>query len=108
MQANIAFDTMEKLIPHMSAIINDASGAQIIKNMRDNRRPAGSVMAELLPLFLGSHRENLYGIISVLSHCSIEEAKEMDIKDVNKILAENFVEDMLLFFVHCLKLARCM
>ena len=109
MRADAAFETMERLLPHLSAIINDADGAALMRSIRDKgKAPAGNVMQELLPLFLGPHREDMFGIVAALKGCTVEEAKVLDLKEVNAIMRENFVGDMVLFFGNCLTLARCM
>lgn len=109
MRADMAFETMERLLPHLSAIINDEDGAALMRTIREKgNSPAGNVMQELLPLFLGPHKEDMFCIVAVLKGCTVEEVKALDLKEVNAILRENFVGDMVSFFGNCLKLARCM
>lgn len=109
MRADVAFETMEKVLPYLSAIINDEEGATLMRSIREKKNaPAGNVMQEMLPLFLGPHKDDMFGIVAALKDCTIEEAKAMEMKDLNAVLRENFVGDMVLFFGNCLTLARCM
>ena len=109
MRADVAFETMEKLLPYLSNVINDEEGAELMRSVREKGKiPAGNVMQELLPLFLGPHKEDMFGIVSALKGCTVEEAKALDFKEINAIMRENFVGDMVLFFANCLTMARCM
>lgn len=109
MRADVAFETMEKMLPHLSAIINDEESTALMRSIREKgKMPAGNVMQELLPLFLGPHKEDMFGIVAALKGCTAEEAKALDLKEINAIMRENFVGDMVLFFGNCLTLARCM
>ena len=109
MRADMAFETMERLLPHLSAIINDEEGVKLMRSIREKgNAPAGNVMQDMLPMFLGPHKEDMFGIVAALKGCTIDEAKAMELKELNAVLRENFVGDMVLFFGNCLTLARCM
>lgn len=109
MKADIAFETMERILPHLSAILNDEEASKIVKALRgDKNRLAGDTMQELLPLFLGPHKEDMLGIVAGIKGCTAEEAKAMELREINTLLRENFVGDMVLFFANCLTMARCM
>lgn len=109
MRADVAFETMERMLPYLSAIINDEDGSALMRSIREKgKAPAGNVMQEMLPLFLGPHKEDMFGLVAALKNCTIEEAKALEMKELNAVLRENMVGDMVLFFGNCLTLARCM
>nr|MBR4281676.1 hypothetical protein [Clostridia bacterium] len=107
MPADIAFDKMEKLLPYLSEVLNDAD----VKAFRDAagttetaNMPAGDAMQQLLPLFVTKHREAMFNIIAVFKGVTVDEAREMPLSDVLKVMKENFVGDMLVFFIFCLRM----
>lgn len=110
MRTDTGFDLMERLLPHMAVILDDADAKEAITELRKHfaTMPAGSMMASLLPYFIGRHRDRMYEIVAALCDCTVEEAKAMPFHDAVKALNEGFTEDMCLFFTSCLRMARCM
>lgn len=110
MKADVAFETMEKILPHVSAIFNDDDASNAVKMLRKDGKNmlVGDMMKELLPLFIGPHKEDMFAIVAGLKGCTVEEAKALDLKEINTVMRENFVGDMVLFFGNCLTMARCM
>ena len=93
MRADVAFETMERMLPYLSAIVNDEDGSALMRSIREKgKAPAGNVMQEMLPLFLGPHKEE----------------KGLEMIELNAVRREYFVGDMVLCFGNCLTLARCM
>lgn len=109
MQADIAFDKIEKMLPYLSEILTDADGKALMDSIRkDKDQSAGQVMGAILPLFVTTHREAVFGIVAALKDITTEEAKQLDLKELSAAMRDNFVGDVLLFFGSCLTMARCM
>lgn len=108
MQTDVAFDMMEKLLPHLSAVINDADVGETMKEIRKKQggQQSGDMMAALLPLFIGKHREAMFNIVAVLEGKTVDEVRCQEFSQTIAAMRRNFVDDMLVFFHYCLRMAR--
>lgn len=109
MKATLAFDTMERILPFVAAIVNDAETQDVVSFVRkaEKNSPVGESMAKVLPLFVGPHREDMFGIVAGLKGITVEDAKELDLSEIIKVFNDsNTLYDMLSFFTCCLRLVR--
>lgn len=108
MTTEMAFDAMEQLLPHLAEVINDVEVKRLTdfaKTEEGKNSPASDLMAAMLPLFITKHREAMMHIVAVFKGVSVDEARAMPFKDTLDVLRDNFMGDMLLFFMLCLRMA---
>lgn len=107
MPTEMAFDAMEKILPHLAEVINDAdvkAFTDLAKDPQGMKTPAGDVMEKMLPLFVTKHREAMFNIIAVFKGVTVEEVRAMPFIDTLQLMKENFIGDMLVFFIFCLRM----
>lgn len=108
MTTEMAFDAMEQLLPHLAEVINDVEVKQLADFARTEEgksSPASDLMADMLPLFITKHRDAMMHIVAVFKGVTVEEARAMPFKETLEALRSNFMGDMLLFFMLCLRMA---
>lgn len=109
MPTELAFDAMEKIIPHLSAVLNDAEikgHTEYLKTDEGKEQKAGDLMMVLLPLFVGKHREAMFNIVAIFKGMSVEEVKKMDFRETLEAMKNNFLGEMMLFFIYCLNMVN--
>lgn len=107
MKTEQAFDLMEKLLPHVAAVMNDAETHATVEDLRaDKNIKGGDAMARLLPLMLGKHRQEMYEIAAIVMGKTAEEVVSMPIDKTLKALNEGFTDHMLLLFGACMRIVR--
>lgn len=109
MTTELAFESMEKLLPHLSAVINDADVQGIMEGLKTEEgknQPVGDLMMTLLPLFVGKHRDSMFEIVAALKGCTVEDVKQMDFAETVAVMRNNFLGDMLHFFICCLRMVN--
>ena len=108
MQTDVAFEKMEKLLPYVSAVINDAELSALMQEIRRKQgsQKAGNAMDSLLPIFIAKHRDEMWNIVAILSDKSVEEVKEQEFGVTLDVMRKCFLDEMLVFFHYCLRMAR--
>lgn len=105
-------DKMMELLPHITAILEDAD----TQELRDILRPregaekaevnTPDLLSRLFPLMIVKHRAELYGIICVLSGKTEAEVKEMPFEETKKLLNdEGLMKEFFGFFPWLLQMA---
>lgn len=105
-------DKMMELLPHITAIIDDAD----TQELRAILRPAeGSektevrtsmLLSRLFPLMLVKHRAEMYGILSVISGKTVDEVKDMPFEETRKLLEnDGLTKEFFSFFPLLLQMA---
>lgn len=110
MRVDVGFDMMERTLPYLAELLDDADFKTAVEGMRKGfaTRPVGSLMVSMLPYFIREHRDAVIGLIAALKGCTIDEAKDMELHEAVDVLQDLFVEDMCRFFLCCLRMTRCM
>lgn len=107
MTTEMAFDTMEKLLPHLAEVLGDVEIRQMVEMAKADggkTTPAKELLTAMLPLFVTRHRDNMLNIVAAMKGVTVEEAQAMPFADTLATLRGNFVEEMLLFFMLCLRM----
>lgn len=106
MNTEMGFELMEKMLPHMSAIISDDEVVDVKKLVRkDDTIRVGVAMDKILPLFLGKHREHMYAIAAIMADKTAEEVKQQPITDTINAIKDGVNSGIMDFFVCCLRMA---
>lgn len=109
MTTEMAFDAIEKLLPHLAAVMNDVdirAVTELVNADAESRPKVGDLMQQLLPLLVTKHREHMYHIVACFKGITPEEAATLDFHDTAMALKENFMGDMVLFFAQSLRMVN--
>lgn len=107
MKANAAFDMMEKILPYMSAIVNDEEGKNIVEMWKNGKEiKGGDFMRKVIPFFTAKHRDDTYGMVAAITGKDIAEVQDMEMEDLLSALRSGFDTNMLDFFGCCLRVVR--
>lgn len=107
MNTEVGFNTMEKLLPYVSAILSDDSIRAVKVRIQKNENDVNTneALNTLLPLFIGKHRDNMYVIASIICEKTVEEIKEQPLTETISVLRNGIANEMLAFFGLCLRMA---
>lgn len=109
MTTEMAFDAMEKLLPHLAAVVSDPEirhAADIVKTEEGKKTPVFDLLPTMLPMFITRHREDMLHIVAAFKGVTVEEARALPFRETVAAMRENLVGDMLLFFMLCLRMAN--
>lgn len=109
MTTEMAFDTMEKLLPHLAAVINDPEIREAVDftNTDEGRNtPVLEVLPSMLPLFITRHREDMLHIVAAIRGVTLEEARALPVKEMIAAMRSSFLGDMLMFAMLCLRMVN--
>lgn len=107
MTTEMAFDAMEQLLPHIAEVLGDVEIRQMVELAKADggkNTPAKDLLTAMLPLFVTRHRDNMLHIVAAMKGVTVEEARGMLFADTLETLRGSFVEEMLLFFMLCLRM----
>lgn len=110
MQTDMALDAMMRALPDVAAIMNDKDADTIFAKYRGAGwldQETGDAMMELVPLFVGKYRQNLYNIVAAFQGCTTEEIPEQDVNKTINALVQG-LKTTTGFFTCCLHMARNM
>lgn len=108
MTTDQALDKMVQITPWLGMIFDDADASDIVKTVRDEKAqtPAGTVMAQLIPLFAGKHREAMYNIVALTSGVPVDEVKNQPIIKTLNSLHGALIDETMMFFMACLRMVK--
>lgn len=104
-------DQMMELLPYVGNVLADPALQELGKKMRkgSNGEPAEldslGAMQHVFPLMLTTHREDLYGILSVQLGKTAEEVKELPFEEVRSVLRSDSMQAFFDFFPFVLQMA---
>ena len=105
MKGDAAFDAMVRMVPYVSAILEDEKVQQARDGLRGKKDlRAGEVMQAVMPLMLRDHRDDLYGIMGAVTGQTVEELRAMDFAALAPMLRDTFCEELFDFFPSCMAL----
>jgi len=102
-----ALDVLCRLTPHISNITSDAALVETlgkVVNAGDGLNKYGSFMlvadrlGESVPILLKTHREDVYGILSILNEKEPEEVAKQSLMETLRQLREVFLDKELMAF----------
>lgn len=106
LSTEMGFELMEKLLPHVAAILSDEELTDAKTAIRaEETFHVGRAFDNLMPLFLGKHREHVLAMAAVISGKTLEEVKAQPLHDTVTALRQNITGDMMIFFGSCLRVA---
>ena len=106
------FDSMILLLDHITPILEDADSRSLRELLRpkDDGHKAdfstADLLARLFPLMIGKHRNEMYGILGILTGETAEAVKEMPFEKIKDVLKnDNLLKDFFDFFPFLLQMA---
>ena len=105
MKTEIAFDMMSKILPDVVEIINDPKLTNAKAAAKAANKTFKQAMPELLPLFLEDHREAVLRIFAAVQEKSVEDVKAQPFKETTIAAVAGVMEEVMLFFGFCLRMA---
>lgn len=102
-----AFEIMAKLAPYIQNISDDEGirQAKLIRNDSRNttdtaeiQKSAEGFLWNVIPRMIGEHRDDLFGIVSVLRGCTAEDVQKLSFAEIMETLTSAEMFDILPFF----------
>lgn len=106
MATETGFDTMEKLLPDVADILSDDAVKEIKNGVEkeNGKIVVSAVFAPVMRLFLGKHREAMYGLVATLCGKTPEDVKKQPLSETVATLRDGVSDEMLTFFASCLRM----
>ena len=105
MKTELAFDMMTQILPDVAEIVNDPKLAAAKTQARAQGKSFKQAMTELLPLFLQDHRESVMRIFAAVQGKTVEDVKEQPFRQTTIETVAEVMEEVMLFFGFCLRMA---
>lgn len=112
MSADKAFETMAKLVPYIYNISDDETikKAKSERNERtddpEEAKKAGErFLWSVIPAVLARHKEDVFGIVSVMEGCSIEDVQKMTYAELMECINGAGIFDVLSFFKFAVRMS---
>lgn len=105
MKTELAFDVMTGILPDVAQILNDPELAAAKAACRAKNQTASQAMTALLPFFLEKHRAQVLHIFAALQGKTVEEIGQAPFTEAVIQLVADRMEEVLLFFAWCLRMA---
>lgn len=106
MKTEMAFDIMEKILPDVVEIVNDPE-LEAVRVKLDPKNSANikALMPEVVPLFIKKHRTAMVNILAAAAGKTAEEINEQPFEKTAVLTTATFIEEIMLFFAFCLRMA---
>lgn len=105
MKTELAFEVMCNVLPDVAEIINDPELEKAQKNAKALKKTFKQAMTELLPFFLNKHRGAVLNIFAAVQGKTLEEVKEQPFTETTIVTVTKAMEEIMLFFAFCLRMA---
>ena len=103
MKTQDAFEAMVKMLPHVTAILEDADIAAEKEKIKNKEVTGAQTFGSLMPLVLAKHGEDMVAIVAAASGMSVHDAKAMPFSEMREAFDKAW-KDILDFFPLCLRL----
>lgn len=104
MKTQDAFEAMVKMLPHVTAIIEDADIAAEKERIKAKESTGAQTFGALMPLVLARHGGDMIAIVAAASGVTEKEVGEMPLAQMRDAFDAAW-KDILDFFPLCLRLA---
>ncbi len=103
MKTEQAFEAMVKMLPHVTAILDDEDVMAEKKKIKEQKPTGGQTFSAVMPLMLTRHGGSMIAIVAAA--CGVDEAavREMPLCEMQKAFDDAW-KDVLGFFPSCLRL----
>lgn len=103
MPAEKAFEAMGRMIPHVSAILEDSAVAGCKAMIGSKNASGAQLLGSVMPLMLTKHSDHLFAIVAAATGMAEDEVKTMPLSELRTAF-EDAWKDVLDFFPFCLRL----
>ena len=105
MKTELAFDVMSRILPDVAEIVNDPKLSQAKSAAQRDGKTFKQAMTDMLPLFLQDHREAVLRIFAAVQGKSLDDVKAQPFKETTITTVASAMEDVMLFFGFCMRMA---
>lgn len=107
MKTSMAFKSMADAVPYVAELLE----TQALKDFTANRKTAkdmnvGEMMKAILPTFLVTKPQVVYGLLGAMSGKTAEEIEEQDWTETRTMLKDPMLDDLFDFFIFAARTAR--
>lgn len=103
MKTQDAFEAMTKMLPHVTAILEDADIAAEKEKIKNKTATGAQSFNAIMPLIIARHGEDMFAIVSAASGNDLQTVKNMPLQEMRDVFDEAW-KDVLDFFPLCLRL----
>lgn len=103
MRTQDAFEAMVKMLPHVSAILEDAEIAAEKAKIKSKAASGAQTFGAVIPLVLGKHAEDMFAIVAHATANDVQAVRDMPVQEMREAFDEAW-KDVLGFFPLCLRL----
>lgn len=103
MPAEKAFEAMGRMIPHVSAILEDPEVIECKNLFKASGANGAMLMSRAMPLLLTKHPGHIFSVVAAATGKAEEEVKTMSLAELKAAFEEAWA-DVLDFFPFCLRL----
>lgn len=98
-----AFEAMVKMLPHVTAIIEDADMAAEKEKVKNKQVSGAQTFGAVIPLVLGRHGDDMIAIVAYATGNTVQDVRDMPVLEMRAAFDEAW-KDVLDFFPLCLRL----
>lgn len=111
MKTHMQFDIMEKALPYAAELMDSQEVKEYKKNMKANAdslkdKGNGEIMQMLMPIFLRTKRDTVFGLLGAISGKEPEEIAEQEWEETRKLLDAPILSDLCDFFIFSVRMVR--
>lgn len=113
MKTHMQFDAMEKALPFVAELMDSQEVKDYKKTMRaavkdDSLKDKGNgeIMQMLMPIFLRTKRDAVFGLLGAISDKTAEEIAEQEWKETQKLLDAPILSDLCDFFIFAVRMVK--
>ncbi len=103
MNTEAAFEAMVKMLPHVTAILEDADLAAQKEKIKAKTSTGAQTFGAVIPLVLGRHGGDMIAIVAAASNMEEKTVREMPMQEMRELFDAAW-KDVLDFFPLCLRL----
>ena len=103
MTAEKAFEAMGRMIPHVTAILEDPAVADCKKMLKDKKENGAKLFSSVMPLMLVKHSDHIFGVVAAATGTTEADVKKLPMSELKATFEEAWA-DVLGFFPLCLRL----
>lgn len=103
MKTEAAFEAMVKMLPYVTAILEDADLTAEREKIKAKTSTGAQTFGAVIPLVLGRHGSDMIAIVAAACGMEEKDVREMPMQEVRELFEEAW-KDVLGFFPLCLRL----
>lgn len=103
MKTEAAFDAMLKMLPHVTAILEDADMTTEKEKIKSKETTGAQAFGSVIPLVLGKHGSDMIAIVAAVSGMEEKDVRELPLQEMRAIFDDAW-KDVVDFFPLCLRM----